>query len=168
MNGTKEKGDAEIISLCSLRVGDAAFGMDTQQIHEVLGASVLQPVPLSHDFVGGVIPYRGDVLLVVCTRRLLGLEPLGKVLNLLVLRDEVENELFGLAVDAVDDVLTVDAASFEANPCTLTAAQKAIFAGAYKLRDGVIVRLEPELLRPSRLAEIQFPGLGIRTAAGVA
>ena len=61
-----------------------------------------------------------------------------------------------------------DAASFEANPCTLTAAQKAIFAGAYKLRDGVIVRLEPELLRPSRLAEIQFPGLGIRTAAGVA
>ena len=106
-------------------------------------------------FVGGVLPYRGDVLLVVCSRRLLGLEPLTRPANVLVLRDEQEDELFGLAVDEVDGVMLLDAVQFEEKPCTLDARQKAIFAGAYKVQDGVIVRLEPELLRPSRLAELQ-------------
>ena len=151
--GASRQGSVDV-SLCSMRVGIEVFGIDTQQVHEVLGESVVQPVPLAHEFIGGVMSYRGDVLLVLSLRRLLGLQALSGPSNVLVLRDDEEDEMFGLAVDAVDDVMTVAAASFEENPCTLDAQRSAIFAGAYKVQNGVVVCLDSALLRPSRLVEL--------------
>ena len=145
----------ETLSLCSIRLNGEVFGIDTLQVHEVLGESKVYAVPLVHDSIGGMMPYRGEVLPVVCARRLLGLPPRDGAANVLILRAPGDQELFGFAVDEVNDVLTVEAASFEPNPCTLDARRKSIFAGAYKAADGLIVVLRPELLRPERLAEMQ-------------
>jgi purine-binding chemotaxis protein CheW len=41
----------------------------------------------------------------------------------------------------------------EANPCTLEARAKWLFDGAYKMQAGLMVQLDPQKLRPSRLAE---------------
>jgi purine-binding chemotaxis protein CheW len=41
----------------------------------------------------------------------------------------------------------------EANPCTLEAQGKWLFDGAYKTQTGLLVQLDPQKLRPSRLAE---------------
>lgn len=125
--------DGAKVSLCTLRVGDEVFGIDTQKVHEVLGERVIHAVALAPEFVGGVIPYRGEVLLVVSFRSLLGMEALGGPVNVMVLRDEQEGELFGVAVDAVEDVLMVDAATLEENPCTLDARRKAFRAGIVRV-----------------------------------
>lgn len=145
---------SETAVLCSMRVGDDLFGIDTQKVHEVLRGQVVHPVPLSPEFVGGVLAYRGDVLLVLSFRKLLGMACTAHATSVLVLRDEAEDELFGLAVDAVEDVLRLETNQWEENPCTLDARRKMLFAGAYKLKDGLVVRLEPESLRPARLAEL--------------
>jgi purine-binding chemotaxis protein CheW len=71
----------------------------------------------------------------------------------LVLEDEEGAERFGLAVDEVGGVVTVNRRELEANPSTLEVRAKWLFDGAYKMQTGLMVQLDPKKLRPSRLAE---------------
>jgi len=62
---------------------------------------------------------------------------------------------FGLLVDSVGEVLTVSSADHEPNPSILDERRRALFAGAYKLKDSLLVMLDPERLDPMRLSEAQ-------------
>jgi purine-binding chemotaxis protein CheW len=147
----QEENDA--VSLCSLYAGGETFGIDTKKIREVLGQRDLQRVPMSPLFIAGVVPYRGEVLTTVNLRALLGMElQLGKCC-VLVMEDDDAAERFGLVVDAVGGVVTVSGRTLEPNPCTLEARGKWLFDGAYKMEAGLMVRLDPRRLCPSRLSE---------------
>jgi purine-binding chemotaxis protein CheW len=142
----------DAISLCSMFAGEESFGIDTRKIREVLGERELQPVPMSPSFIAGVVPYRGEVLTTVNLRALLGMEK-GGGNCVLVMEDDEGAERFGLVVDAVGGVVTVSRRTLEANPCTLEARGKWLFDGAYKMETGLMVQLDPQKLRPTRLSE---------------
>jgi purine-binding chemotaxis protein CheW len=150
-NEIHEEQDA--VSLCSMYVGGQSFGIDTRRIGEVLGGRDLQRVPLAPAFIGGVVPYRGEVLTTVSFRALLGLTEKAETNCVLVLEDEDASQRFGLVVDAVGGVVTVSRKMLEANPSTLESRAKWLFDGAYKMPNGLMVQLDPEKLQPSRLAE---------------
>ena len=143
----------DAVSLCSMFAGSESFGIDTGKIREVLGKRELQRVPMAPIYIGGVVPYRGEVLTTVNFRALLGMSEHAESSCVLVLEDEAGGERFGLVVDAVGGVVTVRRKMFEANPCTLEAQGKWLFDGAYKTQTGLLVQLDPQKLRPSRLAE---------------
>jgi purine-binding chemotaxis protein CheW len=145
--------EAESASLCSMFAGEETFGIDTAKIREVLGRRELERVPMAPAFVAGVVPYRGDVLTTVSFRALLGLPENADVGCVLVLDDDGGHERFGLVIDAVGGVVTVQRNMLEANPCTLDAKCKWLFDGAYKMENGLLIQLDPQKLRPSRLAE---------------
>ena len=159
MNGALERtadfgselGDR--VSLCSLHSGPGLFGINTRQIREVLGASKPQHVPLAPEYIAGVVPYRGEVLTTVCFRVLLGLHRLTGPRTVLVLDDEENEERFGLVVDSVGGVVIMAHDALESNPSALDARSMALFDGAYRMPSGLMVRLDPRRLRPSRLAE---------------
>ncbi|MBS1798969.1 MAG: chemotaxis protein CheW [Acidobacteria bacterium] len=153
--------DGNSSSLCSMYAGDESFGIDTSKIREVLGKRELERVPMAPAFVAGVVPYRGDVLTAVSFRALLGLPDSAKAGCVLVLEDEEGQERFGLVVDAVGGVVTVNRNMLEANPCTLEARCKWLFDGAYKMQTGLMVQLDPQKLRPSRLAETEMFSQGM-------
>ena len=154
------------VSLCSLRAGPQWFGIDTRQVREVLRAAAAQPVPLAPDYFAGVVPYRGEVLTTVSLRALLGLERSDKAGCVLVLDDEDNHEQFGLLVDGVGGVATIPGDSLESNPPTLDVRNAALFDGAYRMQSGLMVRLNPQRLRPSRLAESGLFGPDSRENAG--
>ena len=147
----KDQGDLD--SLCSLYVGSEVFGIDTTKIREVLGERRPHRVPLSPSFVAGVVPYRGDVLTAVNLRSLLGMESCNESCCVLVMEGIEGAERFGLVVDAVGGVVTVSVRMLKPNPSTLEARAKWLFEGAYKMEEGLMVRLNPQRLFPSRLAE---------------
>jgi purine-binding chemotaxis protein CheW len=147
----QEENDA--VSLCSLFAGNEIFGIDTRKIREVLGERDLQRVPMSPPFIAGVVPYRGEVLTTVNLRALLGMEAQIGRCCVLVMEDDEVAERFGLVVDSVGSVVTMSRRMLEANPCTLEARGKWLFDGAYKLESGLMVRLDPQKLCPSRLSE---------------
>jgi purine-binding chemotaxis protein CheW len=136
----------DAVSLCSMVAGSESFGIDTRKIREVLGHRDLQRVPMAPAFIGGVVPYRGEVLTTVDFRALLGMGEHTEVNCVLVLDDEVGGERFGLVVDAVGGVVMV-------NRNMLETRAKWLFDGAYKMPAGLMVQLDPQRLRPSRLAE---------------
>jgi purine-binding chemotaxis protein CheW len=149
----EEIEEKDAVSLCSLFAGRETFGIDTAKIREVLGHRDLQRVPMSPAFIAGVISYRGEVLTTVNLRALLEMETHSGSCCVLVMEDAEVEERFGLVVDAVGEVVTVSRRMLEANPCTLEARGKRLFDGAYKMETGLIVRLDPKKLCPSRLSE---------------
>ena len=55
-------------------------------------------------------------------------------------------------MDSVGEVLTVSAADYEPNPSILDERRRGLLAGAYKLKDSLLVMLDPERLDPLRLS----------------
>jgi purine-binding chemotaxis protein CheW len=148
------KAAATLVEICSVRLGKTLFGIPITHILEIVGSARPQPVPLAPGFVGGLVHYRGDVLTTVSLRHVLGLPPQDGTQAILVL--ESKGGCFGLLVDSVGEVLTVSTADYEPNPSTLDERRRGLFAGAYKLRDGLLVVLDPERLDPVRLDPIRL------------
>ncbi|HTX41963.1 MAG TPA: chemotaxis protein CheW [Acidobacteriaceae bacterium] len=141
--------------VCSVRVEGTLFGIPIAHVLEILGKPALQPVPLAPYFIGGLVHYRGEVLAAVSLRRLLGLDPAPKPEDVLVF--ESADGPFGLLVDSVGEVLHVSAADHEPNPSTLENRRQTLFAGAWKLKDQLLVTLDPARLDPMRLLQ-SLPG----------
>ena len=136
--------------VCSVRVGDTWFGVPIAHVLEILGKPPTQPVPLAPHFVGGLVHYRGEVLTAVSLRRVLEMDAAPHPEDVLVF--ESADGPFGLFVDAAGEVLHVSGAEHEPNPATLDSRRQALFAGAWKQKDRLLVTLEPERLAPMRLS----------------
>jgi purine-binding chemotaxis protein CheW len=141
----------ELLEMCSVRVGQTLYGVPIMRILEILGAPATRPVPLAPGYIGGLVHYRGEVLTTVSLRRLLDMPARDATQDILVF--EGADGYFGLLVDEVGEVMTVLPADFEGNPSTLDDRRKALFAGTYKLKDALLVMLDPERLDPVHLAE---------------
>jgi purine-binding chemotaxis protein CheW len=149
----KERAEA-LVEVCSVRVEQALYGVPISHILEIVGAARPQPVPLAPVYVGGLVHYRGDVLTTVSLRQLLGLGPKDGAQDVLVL--ESEGGCFGLLVDSVGEVLTVSGSDYEPNPSILDERRRTLLAGAYKLKSGLLVMLDPDRLDPLRLSASQM------------
>jgi len=148
----KQAATAQTAEVCSFYLGNGLFGLPISHIVEIVGGARPENVPLAPSFVGGLVHYRGDVLTAVSARKLMGMPPLeGKVADLLVV--ESGNGYFGLIVDSVREVLTVDHGCFEPNPSTVHERAKTLFTGAYKLKDKLMVMLDRERIDPLELAK---------------
>lgn len=139
------------IEMCSVVVGKTLYGVPIMRILEILGKPAAQPVPLAPRYIGGLVHYRGEVLTTVSLRRLLDMPAVNTREDILVF--EGSDGYFGLLVDEVGEVMSVQPEAFEGNPSTLDDRRKALFAGAYKLKDALLVMLDPERLDPMRLAD---------------
>lgn len=142
----------EAIEMCSVRVGQTLYGVPITRILEILGKPAKQPVPLAPAYIGGLVHYRGEVLTTVSLRSLLAMAHCNATEDILVF--EGADGYFGLLVDEVEEVMTVLPEDFEPNPSTLDDRRKVLFAGTYKLKDQLLVMLDPERLDPMRLAQV--------------
>lgn len=145
----KDNAASALVEVCSVRVGETLFGVPISHILEIVGRTRPEPVPLAPEFVGGLIHYRGDVLTTVSLRQLLDMPNLDAPQDIMVL--ESPAGCFGLLVDSVGEVLRVPASDHELNPSTLSEKSRALFSGTYKLKDSLLVMLDPERLDPMRL-----------------
>jgi purine-binding chemotaxis protein CheW len=156
----------DAVSLCSLRAGAGLFGIETTQVREVLGSTLPQRVPLAPEFIAGVVPHRGEILTTVDFRVLLGLERRGAPACVLVLDEEDSRECFGLLVDSVGGVVTLARTGLESNPSGLDARSMALFDGVFRLPTGLMVHLDPQRLRPTRLLDSGMFGSARRRSYG--
>jgi purine-binding chemotaxis protein CheW len=136
--------------MCSVQLGKGRYGIPITHILEIVGGARPQPVPLAPRFVGGLVHYRGDVLTTVSLRQLFDMPPRDGPQDILVV--ESSGGCFGLLVDSVGEVLRVSSADYEPNPSIVDERRRNLFAGAYKLKDGLMVMLDPERLDPMLLA----------------
>jgi purine-binding chemotaxis protein CheW len=149
--------------LCSLSVGGQMYGIDTRKIREVLGIRVVQRIPLAPKYIAGAVSYRGEVLTTVSLRALLGMPTIAVETWVIVVDGEAKRqgsaEQFGLMVDAVGGVTMVTRDLLRENPPALSETYRGLCCGAFRTPEGLLVELDPERLRPERLAERSPGGL---------
>jgi purine-binding chemotaxis protein CheW len=143
------------VSLCTVRTGGETFGIDTAAVREALSQCVLHKVPLAPKFVAGVVAHRGDILLAVSLRALLGRPSDARETNAVVLEDAESGELFALLTDELLDVAQVETSSWEPNPQTLDRTRSELYHGVYKTAGAPLVRLETSDVQPSWLMRHQ-------------
>ena len=95
---------------CTFRVNDRLFGVDILDVKEVTAETAFTPVAHAPDEVLGLVNIRGHIYLALDLHRLLGL-PAAAVTggSRLVLFKPAVGNAFGVMVDAISDIQTVDA-----------------------------------------------------------
>ena len=121
-------------TICTFTLDGLFLGINVSEVHEVLLAQTLTPVPLAHPIVAGLINMRGQIVSVVDLRRVLRLPARGDdalpPVNVIVRNGQ---ELMSLQVDQVGDVLEVESRLFTPPPDATPADTKELFRGAYQL-----------------------------------
>lgn len=118
------------------------FGIDVMEVQEVLRKQDLTPVPLASDTVEGLINLRGQILTAIDLRKRLNLkarETQDPCMNVIVQCDE---GTLSLVVDKVGDVVELSDDTLEPVPNTLTAEQKDVVQGVYKMPGQLMLWLD--------------------------
>ncbi|MDI3298488.1 MAG: chemotaxis protein CheW [Bacillota bacterium] len=140
--GPGEEAAAEQVVV--LELDGQAYGADIASVREVLAFQPITRVPQAPPFVLGVINLRGRIIPVIDLRRRLGLgaaEP-GPLSRIVVVEDG--EELIGMLVDGVSEVLDIPADLVEP-PGELVRGEDASFLrGVARLEERLVILLALE------------------------
>jgi len=125
-------------------IGDQRFGIEVSDILEVNRELLWTPIPGAPDFVIGAANLRGDIVTIVDMRKILGYEERPQGLSKPVIIVSSRNELVGVLVDQIEDVLTIDPDKLESPPGNMSVIQRRSFSAVMKRDDGIIAILNLE------------------------
>jgi purine-binding chemotaxis protein CheW len=132
---------SETRQYCTFLLDGRYFGVEVQQVQEVIRYQELTRVPLASPVVSGLINLRGRIVTAIDLRRRLGLadRPNGKLPMNVVVR--TGDDAVSLLVDEIGDVIEIPADKFEKPPETLRGIARTLVEGAYKLEDRLMLVL---------------------------
>ena len=118
------------------------FGIEVENVQEVIRYQPMTRVPLAPPAIGGLINLRGQVIPAVDLRHRLSFSPRAVdelPMNVVVRTDD---GAVSLLVDQIGEVVDADDDDFEAPPETLVGATRALIRGAYKLEGSLLLALD--------------------------
>jgi purine-binding chemotaxis protein CheW len=102
--------------LISFRIGTQEFCVDIMDVREIRGWTPATAIPDSPPFVRGVINLRGAVLPIMDLGARLGLGAADPTARHVIIVAQVQNQIVGLLVDAVSDILTITEDQIQPTP----------------------------------------------------
>lgn len=100
----------------TFRLADETYGINVMQIQEVLRYTEIAPVPGAPSYVLGIINLRGNVVTVIDTRARFGLASAEVTDNTRIVVLEIENQVIGILVDSVAEVVYLRQSEIETAP----------------------------------------------------
>jgi purine-binding chemotaxis protein CheW len=132
----------------TFHLGEELFAMDIRTVREIIQHATMTVVPMTPEFVRGVINLRGAVVPVIDLQSRFGRPAalVGKK-TCVVIFDATqggEKVELGLMVDAVSEVIEIDPKDIEAPPQFGSSIQRDYIRGMGKVKGDFIVILDPE------------------------
>lgn len=119
-NEVEEQEQGVIDSFLSFKLDDEFFGVDVKKVIEILEVPGITSIPLSPEYMAGIINLRGKVLPLIDTKVKFGLNPIEFTVDtcIVVIEIEVEGEVLqiGTLVDSVQEVLEVPQSDVQPSP----------------------------------------------------
>jgi purine-binding chemotaxis protein CheW len=137
--------------LIAFRIGSQEFCVDIQAVREIRGWTPATPLPHSPGFVRGVINLRGAVLPVVDLAARLGLRTTDPSARHVIIVSRIGDQLVGLLVDAVSDILTVTEDTMQPTPEVAYDAEGAIVKGLLPIDGRMISLVSLDRMLPPQL-----------------
>jgi purine-binding chemotaxis protein CheW len=132
--------------LLTFRLGEKQFGIEMASIREIVRIPRITRVPLSPDYVLGVMNLRGSIIPVLSGPARLGRASAAFTAQSRVLVLADGRTLLGFTVDAVDRILAISAKQIEAVPGEENKAAGGLLSGVIKQKGETIFRIAPDRL----------------------
>lgn len=126
-------------------LGDLLLGINIHHVQEINRNLDMTLVPHAPSSVKGVINLRGEVVLVVDLRQVLGLPtaPLTRSSRNVIVKNG--DEQIGLLVDRVADVVLASGEELDPMPANLRGMDQQYFSSVYKMDNGLLVILNVDV-----------------------
>jgi len=147
----------------TFHVGDRLFGLDILGVREIIRVFNITPVPRAESHIRGLINLRGQIVTILDLAVRLGHDalPVKDSSHIVILKHGANTaqgngrnqggtqDLMGLLVDAIGDVVEAEASLAEAPPANLTDAEERFLSGVLKTDEGLLVLLNLQELLSS-------------------
>jgi purine-binding chemotaxis protein CheW len=157
MSENDAKVNEKVVQWVTFCLGDETYGIMVMQVQEVLRIPDIAPVPGSADYVVGIINLRGNVVTVVDSRHRFGLPPkeLDDASRIVV--TEVGNQIIGILVDNVAEVVELKSSDIESAP-NVGNDESAKYIQGVSSRNGKLLILVDlnKFLDIEELAEVEY------------
>jgi purine-binding chemotaxis protein CheW len=106
----------EVSQWITYKLGEETYGINVMQVQEVLRHTEIASVPGSPEYVLGIINLRGNVVSVIDTRSRFGLPPSDITDNTRIVIIESDDQIVGVLVDSVAEVVDLCTSEIESAP----------------------------------------------------
>ena len=111
-----ERKVASEVQLVIFRLAQEEFGLFISQVREIIRMQDVTPMPKAPDFIEGVINLRGQIVAVMDLAERLSLKSGDRTEKSRIIVTEVKDNMVGLLVDEVPEVLRIAEDSIEPAP----------------------------------------------------
>ncbi len=129
-------------TLVTFTVGDDTLAAPVGSVEQVIRYAQPSPIPGMPDWLEGVIEYRGVMVPVIDLRRRFGREGRAIGSSTRVVVFNTQPDWLAAIVDAVTEVVTVDASTIAPPPALVRGLSGAYLMGMVKHRDQVVLVLD--------------------------
>lgn len=135
-----------IQQVCTFFLNNIYFGIDVQNIQEIIRPQETTPIPLAPPDICGLINLRGQIVTVIDLKIRLEMKQETKYFcvpqyNIIMRIDE---ELVSLQIDDIGDVLEINQENCEPPPATLQGKMQKLLQSTYKLSSGFLLILDTQ------------------------
>jgi purine-binding chemotaxis protein CheW len=123
-------------------LGGQLFGLPISRVQDVFMLERLTRVPLAPPEIAGVLNLRGRIVTAIDMRCRLDLPERDRNRPPMAVGIECKGESYGLLIDAVGEVVKLDATTSEPNPVNLDVRLARISAGIHRLERQLLVILD--------------------------
>jgi purine-binding chemotaxis protein CheW len=127
-------------------LGEEEYGIELLKVQEIKGYSAITPIPNTPAHIKGVMNLRGAVIPIVDLRARFGMQAIEYNKFNVIIVINVGCKIMGLLVDAVSDVLNVNAADVRPAPDFGTRADTRFISGMASAGEKIAVLLNLENL----------------------
>ena len=138
----ERKKEGKIIQLIVFNLGDEEYGVSIEQVREIIRTRVITPIPNSPDFIDGLTNVRGEIAVVIDLKNRFFLPTKKEIKEKHIIMTEQDNNLFGLKVDEVTEVLRISEIEILAVPELVTKVDTDYIRGVLTLEDRLIITLD--------------------------
>ena len=136
--------------LISFRIGAQEFCVDIMEVREIRGWTPATALPQAPPFVRGVINLRGAVLPIVDLGARLGLGAADPPDRHVIIVAQVQNQVVGLLVDAVSDILTVTDGMIQPTPDVASEMVRTFVRGLLAIEGRMVSFISLDRVLPDR------------------
>ncbi len=127
------------------RLQNNFYSLELKIAREIILAKNIKQLPSMPDFFAGVIHLRGFLLPLIDIKKVLQIPGEDKDKRKVIII-AFQKKIFGMLVDDIEDILTIDDENIIPAPALLTSMDKNFLKGGFKMEDKIIFILDLEYL----------------------
>lgn len=135
-------GGEKLAQFVVFSLGDEEFGVDIEQVSEIVRIGKFAPIPDSPGFIRGLTNVRGTIIAVIDLKRCFALRAEKGVEGKHIIITREQKNLLGILVDEVTEVLRVAQKEIRPAPGMTTVIHKKYMSGVITIAERMIILLD--------------------------